>query len=131
MDSGGAELEGSGSAMAWPTAAARPVATAPIPEKERQPPPPPPPAPAQAAGTPTEGMIPDVAAEECAMSRSEAGGEAAQDEGELSETAANTLKDAKEMLPPSLVVLLNPKYIKDTPVSSCTVPLLQPRLLDL
>ena len=64
------------------------------------------------------------------MSRSEAGGEAAQDEGELSETAANTLKDAKEMLPPSLVVLLNPKYIKDTPVSSCTVPLLQPRLLD-
>eukprot|EP01043_Picozoa_sp_COSAG02_P034982 COSAG02_NODE_2478_length_8730_cov_2.636079_2_plen_117_part_00 len=115
-------MDGVASATAWPTVAARPVPTASISEKEQEQPPPPP-VPARETGTPTEGMIPDAAAEERAMSRSGAGGEAAQGEGELSETAAKTLKDAKDMLPPCLVGLLNPKYIKDTPVSSCTVPL--------
>jgi hypothetical protein len=118
--------EGVASAMTLPTVAARPVlaAASAVPPKEQMP------ARAVAATPAVGGRIPAVAAEEHARSGSEARDPAAQDEGELSETAENTLKDAKQMLPPCLLVLLDPKYIKDKPVSSCTTEPVQALVCD-
>ena len=65
-------------------------------------------------GRAEEQRIPTAAAQACTTPISASGGEDA-----LSESAKKTLKDAKEMLPPCLAVLLDPKYSKDSRVSAC------------